>query len=282
MFLITGATGNVGGELATILAGQGHAVRAYVRNPARASHLPEEVELAVGDLDDAEALRAACEGVDTVFFMQAAPSPTQAETLVDVATVAGVTHVVVLSSIGTVLHPMPVIGAAIDARDEVLRSSSLEVTYLRPNTLTTNALWWREVITAGRPVPDPTGEGLTGPVDPYDIARVAAAVMTDPTHRGHGYILNGPEALSTREQVRILADVLGREIAVADCTPGELAEASIAAGTPEPQARGLQDLQDLFRAGRSGVLTDDVRNVTGVAPRSFRRWCELHRDDFGV
>jgi len=36
-----------------------------------------------------------------------------------------------------------IIGAAINARDDVLRASDLDITYLKPNTLSTNALWWK-------------------------------------------------------------------------------------------------------------------------------------------
>jgi uncharacterized protein YbjT (DUF2867 family) len=51
-----------------------------------------------------------------------------------------------------------------------------------------------------------------------DIARVAALVLTEDGHVGHGYILNGPEALTAREQVEILSDVLGRTIDFVDAT----------------------------------------------------------------
>ena len=52
-FLITGATGNVGGELVTQLIDAGHRVRAYVRNPNKArQQLPQVAEIAIGDLDD--------------------------------------------------------------------------------------------------------------------------------------------------------------------------------------------------------------------------------------
>jgi len=44
-------------------------------------------------------------------------------------------------------------------------------------------------------------------VDPYDIARIAALALTEDGHVGHGYILNGPEALTAREQVGIISDV---------------------------------------------------------------------------
>ncbi|TXK19896.1 NAD(P)H-binding protein [Homoserinibacter sp. GY 40078] len=280
-FLITGATGNVGGELVAQLIDAGHQVRAYVRNPDKArQQLPEAADLAVGDLDDTTALGSAVHGVDAIFFMQAAPVPAQAQNVVDAAKAAGVRRIVVLSSIGTVIHPMPIIGAAIKARDDVLRASGLDITYLKPNTLSSNALWWKNSIAAEGKVYDPTDPGLTPPIDPYDIARVAATVLTQPGHEGHSYILNGPVALSAREQVEILADVLGREIEFVPVTPEQFAEVNISRGTPEPQARGLQNLQELFRAGRSGVLSDDVQNLTGIAPRTFGQWAEQHRADF--
>ncbi len=280
-FLITGATGNVGGELVAQLIDAGHQVRAYVRNPDKArQQLPQVAQIAIGDLDDTAALNRAAEGVDAIFFMQADPIPNQAQNVADAAKAAGVRRIVALSSIGTVLLPMCIIGAAINARDDILRASGLDITYLKPNTLSSNALWWKPTIANQGKVYDPTDPGLTPPIDPYDIARVAATVLTQPGHEGHSYILNGPEALSAREQVEILADVLGRDIEFVAVTPEQYAEVNIARGTPEPQARGLQDLHELFRAGRSGILSEDVNNLTGIAPRTFRQWCEEHRAEF--
>lgn len=280
-FLITGATGNVGGELVTQMIDGDHQVRAYVRDPEKARRqLPAEAELAVGDLDDTAALNAAAQGVDGIFFMQTHPLPAQAQYLVDAAKSAGVRRIVVLSSIGTAVHPRPIIGAAISARDDVLRASGLEVTYLKPNTLASNALWWKNTITTEGKVYDPTHPGLTSPIDPYDLARVAVAVLTQPGHEGNSYILNGPEALSAREQIEILADVLGREIEFVPVTPEQYFEVNISRGTPEPQALALKDLQELFRVGRSGIVTEDVQNLTGVEPRTFRQWAEEHRADF--
>jgi uncharacterized protein YbjT (DUF2867 family) len=281
MFLVTGATGNVGSQLVHQLVEAGRDVRAYVRNPDKAARLLQgATEVAVGDLDDVAALQKAAEGVEVIFLMQAAPIPAQARNIVKAVATTGVRRVVVLSSVGTILHPRPIIGAAINERDNVLRDSDLALTYLRPNTLTTNALWWKDDIVRDGKVYDPTAPGLTCPIDPYDIARVAATVMTELGHEGHGYILNGPEALSGRDQVGILADVLSRDIEYVPVTPEEFAEVNIHRGTPEPQARALQDLHELFRTGRSGILSEDVQNLTGSAPHTFRRWAEMHRADF--
>jgi uncharacterized protein YbjT (DUF2867 family) len=52
MYLVTGATGNVGGSLARQLHEHGHGVRALVRDPSRAASLPAGIELVTGDLHD--------------------------------------------------------------------------------------------------------------------------------------------------------------------------------------------------------------------------------------
>lgn len=279
-YLVIGATGNVGGELATQLLEQGHQVRALVRDASRAERLPASADIAVGDLDDAESLTAATRGVTGVFYMQLAPLPTQAEYMVQAAKTAGVSKIVLLSSLGTVLQPMPVIGAGIAARDEVFRQSGLDITYLRPNVLMSNTLWWAPSIRDEGRVLDASDPGRLGPVDPYDVARIGTLALTQDGHAGHGYILNGPQALTAREQVDTLAEVLGRPIEFVPVTPEEFARHSAENGTPAEIAAAVQDLNELFRAGRAGVLADDITNLTGVAPRTFREWAELHADAF--
>lgn len=279
-YLVIGATGNVGGELVTQLLDHGHEVRALVRDASRAKRLPAGIDIAVGDLDDAESLTAATRGVDGVFYMQLAPLPAQAEYMVHAAQAAGVNKIVLLSSLGTVLQPLPMIGGRIAARDEVFRRSGLDVTYLRANSLMSNALGWVPSIRDEGRVLDATDPGRVGVVDPYDVARIAALALTHDGHAGHGYILNGPQALTAREQVETLAEVLGRTIEFVPVTPQEFARDSVERGTPAEMAAALQNVNELFRAGRAGVLADDVTNLTGVAPRNFREWAEHHANAF--
>lgn len=279
-YLVIGATGNVGGPLVSQLLQQGHAVRALVRDPSRAELLPPGTGISVGDLNDPESLASAARGTDGVFFMQVDPLPAQAESMVRAAREAGVRRIVVLSSIGTVLDPLPVMGANIADRDQVFRESGLDVTYLRPNLLMSNALWWAPTIRGEGRVYDASDPGKTVPVDPWDVARIAALALTGSGHSGHGYILNGPEALTAREQVRILSGVLGRPIEFVPVTPAQFAQRSVEGGTPAAMAEALRDLNELFRAGRAGVIADDIVNLTGTVPRTFRQWCEQHAGAF--
>ena len=280
MLLITGATGNIGSGVVDLLKGQGHDVRALVRDASRADLLPDGIDIAVGDLDDADSVVAALHDIDGVFLLQAGPGTTQTQIMIDAARSAGVHRIVLLSSIGARLRPLPTIGTTLAAREDLLRESGLDVTYLRPNTLMSNALAWADGIRDENRVVDPTGPGRMPCVDPDDIARVAALVLTEDGHVGHGYILNGPEALTSCEQVEILSDVLGRTIDFVDVTPEQLAQDSIERGTPVQLAEATQNLNEMFRVGRAGVIADDIENLTGVAPRTFRDWCERHVDTF--
>jgi uncharacterized protein YbjT (DUF2867 family) len=66
--LVIGATGSIGELVVEEAIREGHAVRALVRDPARARRLPSEAELVVGDLTRPETLSAAVDGVDAVVF----------------------------------------------------------------------------------------------------------------------------------------------------------------------------------------------------------------------
>lgn len=183
-----------------------------------------------------------------------------------------------MTSVGAVLEPLPMLGALFRAREDLLRESGLQVTILRPNALMTNALGWRGSIGATGTVADPFGEGRMPCIDSDDIAAVTAVTLTEPGHEGRGYILTGPQALTSREQVETPADVLGRPLTYVDVTPREYAEAAVAHGAPAAMAPALENLCTMFRTGRAGFVTDDVRNLTGRAPATFRAWCERHAD----
>jgi uncharacterized protein YbjT (DUF2867 family) len=281
MYLVTGATGHVGGPVARQLREQGHGVRALVRDPSRAASLPAGIELAGGDLDDPGSVSKAVQGVEAIFLMQVGGGTEQTKTMIAAAQDVAVPRIVLLSSAGARLLPLDdnPMGAALAAREQVLRESGLGVTYLRPSAFASNAFGWRDSIRASKVV-DPTGDGVLAVMDPEDIARVAVAALTEDGHVGKGYLCTGPEALTSREQVEIIAEVTGRSIDFQDVTPHEFAQAAIQRGTPPEEAHLMERLNEVFRARRSVAITDDVENITGIAPGTFRDWCQRHAGAF--
>jgi uncharacterized protein YbjT (DUF2867 family) len=273
MILVTGATGHVGSHLVRLLAAQGHAVRALVRDPV-AARFPEGVDIAVGNLDDAPSVERAVDGMEVIFHMQANHGLEHTRTMISAARAAGVERIVAMSSIAAVIEPLAVMGTSFRAQENLWRDSDLKVTFLRPNTFMSNALWWRNSIRASGVVSDPCGDGRMSFVDTNDIAAVAAITLTQPGHVGHGYILTGREALTTREQISVLGDVLGRPLSVVDVTPHEFAAASVARGEPSAMVPVLENLYGLLREGRFGIIAEDIRHITGRPAGTFRAWCE--------
>ncbi|ORA65833.1 oxidoreductase [Mycolicibacterium elephantis] len=110
--LVTGATGYIGGRLVPRLLDRGCAVRALARNPDKLAGVGwrADVDVARGDLDDAESLRAAFDGMDVVYYLVhsmgtssdfVAAESRAARNVVDAARRAGVRRLVYLGG----LHP---------------------------------------------------------------------------------------------------------------------------------------------------------------------------------
>ena len=66
--LAVGATGSIGRLVVEEALRRGHAVRALVRTPSRARHLPAEAQVILGDVTRPETLAAVVDGVDAIVF----------------------------------------------------------------------------------------------------------------------------------------------------------------------------------------------------------------------
>jgi uncharacterized protein YbjT (DUF2867 family) len=139
--------------------------------------------------------------------------------------------------------------------------------------LMSNALQWADKIKSEGVVYDSIGEGEIAPVDPRDVA-VAAAALINPERRERKiYDLMGPQLLTARQQVEILAAVLARPIHYRYVPPELAAEEMRKAGTPPFLVDATVELWATIRSGQVAVITPAVEELTGHAPRSFERWC---------
>jgi uncharacterized protein YbjT (DUF2867 family) len=276
MILVTGATGNVGGELTRALAARGEAVRVLARRPDRAS-FPDGVQVAPGDLEEPGSLAAALDGVGQVFLLGGFATAD----LLRRIRAAGASHVVLLTSrcvIGG--NPQNAVTRMWLDAEAAVRDCGAEWTILRPSGFQSNALRWLPQLRDGDVVRAPWPGVAVAAIDPADIAAVAAAVLTGPGREGEALVLSGPEALTPGEQVAALARALRRPL-LYEPLADEQARAEMAAdGTPA-------SLIDAFFRFFSGGEFDDsavaatVRDVTGRPPRTFEQWAQAHAALFG-
>ncbi|MEU6087228.1 NAD(P)H-binding protein [Streptomyces sp. NPDC047085] len=281
MILVTGATGTTGSEVVRQLAARGEKVRALTRDPARAV-VPSGVEVVRGDYLDADALERAMSGV-TAAYLVGAPDPEARHdlALVAAARAAGVPRLVLLSAIATGDPDVGPFGMWHVPGEEALKESGAEWTVLRPSSFASNTLGWAPAVAAGEPVPNMTGTGAQGVIDPRDVSEVAALALTDGRCAGRTYTLTGPEAITVPDQAAVLTSLLGRPVATRDLSPAEtLDHLRTAWGLDEAGAEGVLTANTYIRAGRNALVTEDVPELLGRPARAFREWAEDHKGAF--
>ncbi|MFG2133938.1 NAD(P)H-binding protein [Streptomyces sp. NPDC048751] len=280
MILVTGATGTIGSDVVRQLAARGEKVRALTRDPARAQ-VPPGVEVVRGDYLDPGSLEGAMSGV-TAAFLVGVPGPNTRhdEDLVAAAGAAGVGRLVKLSAIATGDPGVGPTGTWHLAGERALRESGAEWTVLRPSSFASNTLSWARPIAAGEPVPNMTGDGPQGVIDPRDVSEVAVRALVEDRHSGRTYTLTGPETISVPGQAAVLSAVLGRPVTTNDLSPRETREFLSTWGLDEAQAEGVLAGTAFVREGGNAVVTEDVREVLGRPARTYREWAWDHRKAF--
>jgi uncharacterized protein YbjT (DUF2867 family) len=273
MILVTGATGLNGKELLRVLSASGVAVRALVRNPAKAEAIAAlpNVEIVQGDMAHPETLAAGLRGVDRAMLISSSdPIMLDVQTnFIDAAKQAGVKHVVKLSGI------MPELDSAFRfARmhgeiEKRLEASGMAFTHLRAGEFM--PAYFRQVpnITAKGAMFLPMEDARIASIDVGDIAEIAAKVLTGAGHEGKTYPLTGPQALTMTEVAEKLSAATGNTIRYVNVPPEAARQAQLAAGMPPYLADALFELFAERRNGKEAKVWPDAERLLDRRPTSF-------------
>jgi uncharacterized protein YbjT (DUF2867 family) len=278
--LITGATGNIGGQVLSLLPSTGLQVRALVRNPD-AARLPAHVEVVRGDLTLPETLDGCLDGIDTVFLVWVAPAEAAAPALERIAKRAR--RIVFLSAPLKTAHPLFQQPNPSRARAELverlIETSGLHWTFLRPGMFAANALgWWAPQIRAGDVVRWPYLSVPTAPIAERDIASVAVRTLCQDAHSGAEYVLTGPQSLSQFEQIATIGSVLGRSLRIQEISPEDWLR-ELPGFLPSFVAQYLLDAW-AAAIGQPAFVTSTVGELTGYPAQTFFEWTTDHAARF--
>lgn len=275
--LVTGATGNVGRNVVDQLVRRGAQVRAIVRNPATAD-LPAGVEVVQGDLLDVDALRAAFDGVSTLFLLNAVAADefTQALLTLGVAREAGVRRVVYLSVIHSDLYVNVPHFAGKFGVERMIAAMGFEATVLRPAYFMDNEHTIKDTITGHGIYPMPIGDTGVAMIDARDIGEIAAIELVArdqasepmPSTRIN---LVGPDTLTGTDAAAIWSDVLGRPVTY----PGadlDAFEQNLRRFMPPWMAFDMRVMGERFVS--DGMVPDDgdVARLTALLGRPLRTY----------
>jgi uncharacterized protein YbjT (DUF2867 family) len=273
MILVTGATGLNGKELLRVLSASGVAVRALVRNPAKAEAIAAlpNVDVVQGDMAHPETLAAGLRGVDRAMLISSSdPMMLDVQTnFIDAAKRAGVKHIVKLSGI------MPELDSAFRfARmhgeiEKRLEASGMAFTHLRAGEFM--PAYFRQVpnITAKGAMFLPMEDASIASIDVGDIAEIAAKVLTGSGHEGKTYPLTGPQALTMTEVAEKLSTATGKTIRYVNVPPEAARQAQLAAGMPPYLADALFELFAERRNGKEATVWPNAQALLGRLPTSF-------------
>ena len=279
MYLVTGATGNVGKELVDQLLASEQKVRVFVRDPGKVAHWRDRVEVAQGDFDDADSFGRAAAGTDGAFLMNGAAEVGTFPQLVETAAKQKVPRVVFLSSLFASL-PGVQIGKVHAEKESAIRRAGIGGYFLRAGGFMSNALQWAPSIKAQGVVFNPTGTGKIAPIAPEDIAAVAARLLVSPNGAEESPEITGTELLTVAEQVEILSKTLGKPIRSMDVPAEAAIEGMKRNGLPSQLAAALGESIAVVRDGRAEQATDAFERIMGRKPMTFAQWAEKHAGQF--
>ncbi|MCG8486634.1 MAG: NAD(P)H-binding protein [Chromatiales bacterium] len=293
---ILGGTGFVGQYLVSELLNQSDSPGVLIRNaPANRYRDDEKITWYAGSLDDTNSLKAMLEGKDAVIYnigiLRAYPSrgitfeSLQYKGVVKTAELAqemGVKRFILMSANGVDLKLTPYQRTKAAAEDYI-KHSDLDWTIFRPSVIFGNphgrtefaSMLKRDIIDPPFPAPlffeginpQHAGNFQLSPVHVEDVAKAFVQALHLPETISKTYTLGGPEDLSWREILKLIAQVNGKS------------KIMLPVPTIAPSmAAMILDRYSWFPISRDQIsmLTkgntcrrDDIFNLCAIKPKSF-------------
>ena len=278
MILVTGGTGFVGPKIVHALRAEEHAVRVLARNPgSKAARTAASwgCEVVQGDMTDADSLRRATDGCETVVHLVALPPFTAADAfervmekgtrdLLTAAKGAGVRRIVLMSALGTSeeTKDMSAYFAAKWKGEQAVRESGLDHVIFRPSYIFGRDGGILEgAIKAVRfspVVPMPAAERRMQPIWVEDVAAFFTKSVTLAGAAGRTFDLAGPDIVTWAELWERIERVLGKRRANVRMPLG-VVRAAAAVGQVLPATRNAREavtMLDTDNVGDGGPATE--------------------------
>jgi uncharacterized protein YbjT (DUF2867 family) len=212
--LLTGVTGYIGSLLVDRLAADGHTIRGFARNPARA---PAAIEVVAGDAVSGAGLEQALAGIDVAYFLIHSMEPTTdgpfhsrertaAERFAAAAVKAGVQRIVYLGGLVPVGGPDSAhLASRLEVERILLSAGPCSVAFRASIIIGARSRSFRFLVRLVERLPvlavPAWHEYRTSPIDERDMVELLAHAATAENLCGQSLDVGGPDTVSYGELI---------------------------------------------------------------------------------
>jgi uncharacterized protein YbjT (DUF2867 family) len=277
LIVVTGASGNIGSQLADILLSKGKKVRVVGRDAKKlAPFVQKGAEAFVGNAENPEDMKRAFAGAKAVFALIPPNYAAQdfrayqnkvGQNYADAIVSAGVQDVVNLSSVGAHLNKGN--GPIAGLYDQEQRLNSLKdskVLNLRPGFFMENMLWNISLIknrgVNGSPM---RGDLPVTMIATHDIATYAAVQIMTGLDRSSNVELLGQREITQTEATSVIGNAIGKpDLKYVQFPYDEAEKSMLGMGMSKSAAEGLLEMQKGFNEGAWGPSESRGKHNTTV------------------
>ena len=261
MYVITGASGHVGGAAASTLLSQGKLVKVIVHDAAKGEAWKAKgAEVALGDLTDGAFLAKAFTGATAAFIMLPANYADPdffgwqcrtSDTIAAAVKQSGVPRVVMLSSVGADLESGTGPIKGLHYLEKVLHTSGAELTAIRAGYFQENVANNLGAAKGMGIFPNftPSADYPMPMIATKDIGALVVKSLLDPVKGGEVVDLQGP-AYSIRQVAEKLGTALGKPLQIVDIPQDQWIPSLLKAGLPPHVAAVYAEMYGGFASGR--------------------------------
>jgi len=269
MIGITGVTGKLGSYVADLVDQQGIASIHLARSPERAKvYASAEIRKIV--YTNTPKVVEALKGVDILLMVSARENPERVEehkSLLDVAKLAGVQHIVYTSFYGADEKATFTLSRDHAQTEAYIKELGFTYTFLRDNFYLDFLI---DIALENGEIRGPAGRGRVSAVARKDTSRVAAEILLNPKEWENQTLnLTGPEDLSMEEIVALLSKETGNAITYVDESVEEAYESRKKWPAQTWEYDAWVSTYTAIKAGEQAGVSTDVEKVLGCPAMSL-------------
>ena len=271
---VTGVTGNLGGMVSGLCKKNGIEVRNLARNVEKAEKLGFS-NVFKSSYDKSEDTVKSLEGIEVLFMVSGSENPNriqQHKNFIDVAKIAGVSHIIYLSFYNASKNSIFTLGRDHYATEEYIKENGFKYTFLRDNFYVD---FFVDLCREYSEIKGPAGNGKVSAVVRSDVSEVVAKILENPG-KWENQTLNmtGPEELSMTEIVKTVSEYFGKEIKYIEETVEEAYESRKIWKAEQWEYDSWVSTYTAIAENEQSGISNDIEKVLGRKATSLVEYLE--------